>query len=121
LLAWEEDSVRECSVLLSNIFLQENVNDKWRWLIDSIHGYTVKGSYRFLTTPTKPLARNLVDDVWHKHIPSKVSLFVWRLMRNRILTKDNLACRCVLPSNDTNCVAGCGNQEMADHLFLGCG
>jgi hypothetical protein len=49
LLAWEEDGVRECVTLLNNIVLQENIQDQWRWLLDPIHGYTVKGTYCFLT------------------------------------------------------------------------
>jgi len=49
-----------------------------------------------------------------------VSLFVWRFLRDRIPTKDNLLRRRVLQSNDTTCVVGCGNQETAEHLFLGC-
>jgi hypothetical protein len=30
LLAWEEESVRECSALLVNIVLQDNLQDSWR-------------------------------------------------------------------------------------------
>lgn len=29
LLAWEEESVRECVGLLTNIFLQDNIHDYW--------------------------------------------------------------------------------------------
>ena len=120
LFAWEEESERECSVLLSNTVLQENVNDAWRWLLDPIQGYTVKGAYRFLTTSGETLDRTLVDDVWHKHIPSKVSLFVWRLFRNRLPTKDNLVRRHVILPTETACISGCGGLETATHLFLSC-
>jgi hypothetical protein len=59
--------------------------------------------------------------VWHKNIPSKVSLFVWRLLRNRLPTKDNLARRNILHSNDQlACVADCGDAETAQHIFLSC-
>jgi len=63
---------------------------------------------------------NLVNDVWHKFIPSKVSLFVWRLLRNRLLTKDNLLRRSIIQYNDIMWVADCGTSETATHLFLGC-
>jgi len=49
LFAWEE-SMREYSLLLHNIVLQDTVLDSWRWLLDPIHGYTVRGAYRFITT-----------------------------------------------------------------------
>jgi hypothetical protein len=96
LLAWEEDSVRECSALLSNIVLQENAHDFWRWLLDPSHGYTIREAYRFLTNNGNSVDRSLVDDVWHRYIPSKVFLFVWRLLRNRLHTRDNLVQRRVL-------------------------
>jgi len=34
LFAWEEECLRECSVLLHNFVLKESVSDKWRWLLD---------------------------------------------------------------------------------------
>jgi hypothetical protein len=80
----------------------------------------VKGAYYFLTSTGAMVDRSLVDDVWHKHIPSKVSLFVWRLLRNHIPTKDNLAVRGVLPSANMSCAFGCGSTESAVHLFIHC-
>jgi hypothetical protein len=118
--AWEEESVRECSLLLCNIVLQDTVHDTWRWLPDPIHGYTVRGAYHFITTTEDMVDRSLVDNVWHKHVPLKVSLFVWRLLRNRIPTKDNLAIRGVLPCTDTSRAFGCECNESVSHLFLHC-
>jgi len=48
LLAWEEEGVRECSVLLHNIFLQDTIHDTWKWTLDPIHGYSVRESYRYI-------------------------------------------------------------------------
>jgi len=31
-----------------------------------------------------------VSSLWHKDVPLKVTLFAWRLFRNRLPTKDNL-------------------------------
>lgn len=77
LFAWEEECVRECSALLHHIVLQEHTLDRWKWLLDLVHGYSVKGTYHFLTSVDEPLARGLFNNVWHKHIPLKVSLFSW--------------------------------------------
>ena len=62
--------------------------------------------------------RSLVDDVWHRYIPTKLSLFVWRLLRNRLPTKDNLMRQRVIQVNDTACAYGCGDLEPTTHLFL---
>lgn len=112
--------MRECSILLHNIVLQDNVHDTWRWHLDPVHGYSVRESFRFITSSGDMVDKTLVDDVWHKHVPSKVSLLVWRLLRNRVPTKNNLTHRGVLPTNDTACVAGCGISETTQHLFLQC-
>jgi len=37
-------------MLLHNIVLQDQLLDRWRWLLDPIHGYSVKGTYHFLTS-----------------------------------------------------------------------
>ena len=112
--------MRVCSEVLLNVVLQDDVTDTWRWLLDPVHGYSVRGSYRFLTSSGDQVDRTLVDDVWHRHIPKKVSLFVWRLLRNRIPTKDSLLQRNIIHVNDLECVSGCGASETVNHLFLEC-
>lgn len=101
--------------------LQENVIDTWRWKLDPVHGYTVREAYRFITHPGNNDDRSIVDDVWHKQIPLKVSLLVWRLFRSRLPTKDNLLRRNIISSEDVMCaVAGCATTESSQHLFLQC-
>ena len=112
--------MRECSAILSNVVLQDSASDSWRWLLDPAHGYTVREAYRFLTNDGNFVDRSLVDDVWHKNILSKVSLFVWRLLWNRLPTRDNLVQRRVLGLADSACVSGCGEQGTTSHLFCGC-
>jgi hypothetical protein len=121
LFAWEEESVRECSLLLHNIVLQDNVTDKWRWLLDPLHGYSVRESYKFFAHSGADVDRSCVDEVWHRQIPLKVSLLVWRLLLNRLPTKDNLWRRGILNSYDILCSAGgCDKTESTSHLFLEC-
>ena len=91
-----------------------------RWLLDPARGYSGRESYRFLTLSGVTLDRDIVDDVWLKHIPSKVSLMVWRLLRNRLPTRDNLARRGILHSDASTCAAGCDVSESALHLFINC-
>jgi len=120
LLVREEDSVRELYVLLNNVILQENVQDHWRWLLDPIHGYSIRGTYRFLTSADEPMVTSDYNDVWHKLVLAKFSIFAWRLLLDRVPTRSNLVRRHVLEPNDSMCVGGCGNIETTDHLFLEC-
>jgi len=69
LLAWEDESVTECSALLHNIILQDHIIDKWKWLLDPIHVYSVRGAYQFLTAANAPIDRGLIDNVCHKQVP----------------------------------------------------
>jgi hypothetical protein len=60
------------------------------------------------------------DLLWHKHVPLKVSIFVWRLLRDRLPTKINLVNRSIISSEDHFCTSGCGGVESTQHLFLSC-
>lgn len=44
----------------------------------------------------------------------------WRLLQNRIVTKDNLVRRHVLTINDHLCTGRCGCIEDTNHLFVSC-
>jgi len=109
-----------------------------RWQHWNLHGHKSKGtiirvqtvaafwiiSYRSHRATSMDLHSNiqiLRNDVWHKHISSKVFLFVWHLLRNRLLTKENLARRSILQSIELACATNCGNFETTYHLFIGCG
>jgi len=49
-----------------------------------------------------------------------VSIFAWRLLRERLPTKSNLALRGVIDAEAALHVAGCGQVDDARHLFLSC-
>ncbi|GAU28189.1 hypothetical protein TSUD_313480 [Trifolium subterraneum] len=53
-------------------------------------------------------------------VPLKVSILVWRLLRDRLPTKANLVTRGILPLAAYQCVSGCGAAETAQHLFISC-
>jgi len=50
----------------------------------------------------------------------KVSVFAWRLIRDRLPTKTNLIARRMLAADMSLCVAGCGHPETEQDLFLLC-
>jgi len=120
LFVWEEELVRECCVLLSSIFLQDNMNDKWIWHLHVSLKYNVTSVYNILTSRVSSSTHDHNTYFWHKEVPLKVNIFVWRLLRNRLPTTDNLIrCR-ILQSNTHYCSSGCGSSEDIDHLFLSC-
>ena len=120
LWAWEEALLEECRALLFDISLVPNVSDIWEWLPDIVEGYSVKGAYDLLTNGHDSQMGIPLELVWHHQVPLKVSVFAWRLIRDRLPTKANLAIRGVIPADDIFCVSGCGHVETVEHLFLSC-
>jgi hypothetical protein len=121
LFAWEEELSLKCCAILDNIPLQINVPDKWIWQLEPDSGYPVNGVYHLLTHGTvadTPVANQEV--IWNKIAPLKVSLFTWRLLKNKLPSKDNLLHRGMNQLDSVLCVEDCGVAETSDHLFFDC-
>ena len=116
----EEELLGDCCLLLNNFVVQTDVSDRWQWLPDTVGGYTVRGAYQLLTYQSAPMIDAAGELVWHKQVPLKVSILAWRLLQDRMPTKFNLFKRRMLQQADVTCVAGCGFDESATHLFLHC-
>jgi len=112
--------LEECRALLFDVVLVPNVSDKWVWLPDIADRYSVRGAYDLLLDCDTPQMDKSLELVWHKQFPLKVTVFAWRLIRDRLPTKANLAMRGVITADDSVCVSGCGHVETARHLFLLC-
>ncbi|KAK2370837.1 hypothetical protein QL285_083849 [Trifolium repens] len=120
LWAWEEEMLGECQSLLLPITVQAQTPDRWQWQPDPDGGYTVRGAYQLLTSLDSFTVGEAENLVWHKQVPLKVSILAWRLLRDRLPTKSNLATRGIISPEGRFCVAGCGGIESAQHLFLSC-
>jgi len=114
----EKELLKERRILLADVSLQPLSYDVWQWLPDSAGGYSVRGVYDMLTTQDIQHDRQDVDLIWHKQVPLNVSIFVWRMLCDRLSTKSNLEARGVIDSEACMCVSRCGFVEDAHHLFL---
>jgi len=108
-------------MLLSNVLLQVNVSDNWQWLPDVVGGYSVRSAYQVPTSQDSPTLHISESLIWHSKASLKVSILVWRLLRDRLPTKNNLLACGIITGANTSCLAGCGQVETAQHLFLHCG
>lgn len=95
--------------------------DKWQWRFDPALGYYVRDAYQLLTSQDSVTLGAAEDLLWHRQVPLKVSIFAWRLLRDRLPTKTNLVSHGILPPDLHFCASGCGGIETAQHLFLSCG
>ncbi|PNX56549.1 70 kDa peptidyl-prolyl isomerase, partial [Trifolium pratense] len=83
-------------------------------------GYSVRGPYQLLTSHVSVTMDDADNLIWHSQVSLKVSISAWRLLRDRLPTKDNLVTRGVLSSTAHSCVFGCGEAESVHHLFISC-
>ncbi|PNX91557.1 heat shock protein [Trifolium pratense] len=58
-------------------------SDMWQWQPDPDTDYTVRGAYQLLTTLDSVTIDNVEHLIWHPRVPLKVSIFAWRLLRDR--------------------------------------
>jgi len=116
----EEEMLANCRSLLSNVILQPNVSDIWQWHPDLAGGYSVRSGYQLLTSQEHRVLDASEKLIWHSHVPMKVSILAWGLLRDRLPTKINLYNRGIITDADISCVVGCGQVETAHHLFLFC-
>jgi len=113
--------VVEIRNLLTNVTLQDTELDVWLWQPNSGDGYIIHGVYQMLMRQEMHNHDFVSDAPWHKSVPLKVSICVWRLLRNRWPTKDNLVRRGVITNDTQLCVIGCGKKnETIDHLIIHC-
>jgi len=120
LFAWEEEQVGELCLLLQNVILQVDKEDRWTWNLEKSNVYTVRSAYNCQSAQLQIVDPGEVKLLWQKYVPLKVVIFVWRLLRNRLPTKDDLLRRGVLHTDTCQCVYGCGSTETVNHLFLHC-
>ncbi|KAK2402105.1 hypothetical protein QL285_051652 [Trifolium repens] len=120
LWVWEEEMLRECQTLLLPFTVQDDTPDLWKWQPDPDTGYSVRGAYQLLTSQDPALLGTAEDLVWHRQVPLKVSIFAWRLLRDRLPTKSNLVARGIISPEAHLCVTGCGGIETAQHIFISC-
>ncbi|PNX58748.1 70 kDa peptidyl-prolyl isomerase [Trifolium pratense] len=106
--------------LLAHVVLRTNISNKWLWKPDIGGSNSAKSAYQLPTTLASPEMNAMSTFLWHKQVPAKVSVLAWRLVRNRLSTKDNLVARHIIHPDSQFYVTGCGGMETTHHLFMSC-
>lgn len=87
--------------------------DRIIWNLGS-KGFTVRSLYQKLKTQEIPFPKKFL---WKVKIPQRIKVFIWLMLKNSILTKDNLKARCY--NGDTSCTF-CAAQESIQHVMFDC-
>jgi hypothetical protein len=123
---WENELLTKLLELIGDTTLSF-VNDTWRCSIGVDGGYTVKDRYCFLSKNILPAVEGngaivgVVKRVWECLAPSKVIIFSWQLLLQRLPTRSNLSRRGVFRSpSQTLCTRCQLDLETEVHLFTTC-
>ena len=97
----------------------EGTTDKWLWRdIKSIELF-VKAVYNILLGEEFAVYEDLFAKFWKLNTLPSAQMTTWRVLSNKIVTKDNLLRRGI--SLVCECCPLCGvEEETISHLFFGC-
>lgn len=100
--------------------IQQQGTDAWVWMGDPEGQYSTRSAYNMLR---EEAAAGRQEDcfvkLWRIRIPARFAVFAWRLLRDRLPTKQNLRRRQV-QITDMLCPFCRSQEEDASHLFLHC-
>lgn len=112
--------------MLSQFSLSPCATDIVEWLLDVAFGYKVSNDYGLLAEGSYSFSLSSFSDkasglIWRICIPFRIKAFGWRVLLNRILSKDQLSHRGIISNYyDIVCVLCIEVEESTFHLFLGC-
>jgi hypothetical protein len=96
-----------------NQIVRYDCDDKVSWSLGR-HGFSVKSFYRDSKCSHVPVPFKFL---WKTMLPHKIKVFLWLVLKNKILTKDNL--KKEIGRVFLDCVF-CGLLESINHLFFQC-
>lgn len=120
----EEESLHSLETILVDVHLVAESHDRWKWSLHNSKLFTVSSCYSFAMSLVNQTQMNsdildILSIVWKVPVPSKVALFCWRLLLDRLPTKDNLIRRNVV-INNSRCSLCDSCDENVVHLFFHC-
>lgn len=123
---WELELLQELREGLVGVVVGEGEDVRW-WKSDDGGVFTVKSCYfaleklRILEEGGSREEEEVFRYLWKSSAPSKVLVFSWTLLLDRIPTKANLDKRRMLDEDVSRCCCFCDNEgETSIHLFLHC-
>ena len=76
---------------IEGIHIQQQGSDEWEWLGDQTRNYSTRNAYNLvLEASTGGQQEEWCKELWKIKIPSKIKVFAWRLIRDRLPTRMNL-------------------------------
>ncbi|MCI07982.1 putative ribonuclease H protein, partial [Trifolium medium] len=122
----EAETARELHALLEQVQPKCSSRDKRRWIPNSAGFFSVRSAYEVqqsrlevaaICTQTEAALKML----WFNNVPSKVSIFGWRLLLEKLPTREALHRRGIITNNHEKCCVFCFKEEDdLYHIFFKC-
>ncbi|XP_057791183.1 uncharacterized protein LOC131008313 [Salvia miltiorrhiza] len=121
----ELEQIRTLRSCVSKIRLNAGTLDAWRWKAASSGVFSVKTAYETLFKNRRMSnlwgVQKEIAMIWKAKVPAKVIATVWKVLKGRIATVDNLRRRQVVTHSATDfCVLCQVKEETIEHLFFLC-
>ncbi|XP_058760640.1 uncharacterized protein LOC131633987 [Vicia villosa] len=116
----------ELQNMLLGIEVKANLEDVIVWPYDVSKCFTVRSCYKLLILEHVHGVEELgivhgLNLIWEAHVPSKIKIFGWRLLHDRLPTRKQLLRRGIIEHNHEALCVFCGQvSEDPYHLFLLC-
>jgi hypothetical protein len=124
LFAWEYELVLELLEAVPMVARSEE-NDRWFWSSEESGIFSVKLAYLLLgrvfvlELDFGPNELRVLNNIWRSSAPPKVIAFSWKLLRNRIPTRVNLAVRGVqVAGGSLGCILCVGKAEQSESSLV---
>ncbi|XP_057452110.1 uncharacterized protein LOC130743913 [Lotus japonicus] len=116
-VVWLEDLLG----VVQQMQVVENVGDKWIWRHEGEGAYTVNSSYCFLQEHANVEGDPAFQLLWSVPAPSNPKALAWRVLWDRVQTRDNLRKRGVIGGGVASLCPLCEFEvETSSHLFFLC-
>jgi hypothetical protein len=122
----EAHQLTELQGLFDGLSLHNNNHDQWRWILDSNGLFTVKSSYTNLLDLRQVELQDahvleVIQRLWKSYVPSKVNVFGWRLLLNRLPTRATLHhCGILTNHHELSCIFCLQQTKDEKHIFFSC-
>jgi hypothetical protein len=126
LSASEAVAERHLLDILLQVQLSHATMDRRKWIPAPDGIFTVKSTYiclqsQVVVTAIDELKVTALKKLWKNKVPSKVSIFGWRLLLEKLPTREVLFQRDIITNTHETCCVFCFDlMESIDHIFLTC-
>jgi hypothetical protein len=113
-------------MLLEHLRPSRDICDRRKWIPHEIGLFSVKSTYISLLNRLEMDALNsdttlALKKLWSTNMPSKASIFGWRMMLDKLPTKEALFAKGIISNHFERCCVFCSIEvEDTLHVFLNC-